>query len=493
MQKEEEMDPTVIIITAVYIVFIFVIGVLTSRRVSSTDDFLVAGRDVRWFFLACTMGATAVGGGFSIGAVGKTYELGLLMVLASLGGYLQFVFSGLFIAPRFREAEVFTVAGYMEQRFGAGPRIVALVLSLLFSLFIIAAQMAAIGHVVSAMFPQFARAAELSTAAIIIGGLVVVVYSTAGGLKAVILTDVFQFLILIFGFGLTAVLVWPEVSQSLSPSLGKLPEKFFDPTAGKGWLSLGSLFLTFLLGETFAPGYATRFCSGKTPRDLRLGIGGVGIFLTLTMPVIVFLIAVYARLHFADIEPNRAMAMVIGQLNHPIVAGIIIAALLSAVMSSADSALNSATAIFIKDIIEPWAGPSRFDDRQTLKLARFLTVGLGAAAIGAAVVMPDIIGQLLFAYHIWAPGMIVAVVVAAMTKLDGKQIRLGLTAAMIAGPVSALIHKATLHAAPDQASDASWLAQVDPAIFGVVISAAVFLTWRLVAGVKRSLRDRDPV
>jgi SSS family solute:Na+ symporter len=468
------MDTTVISITGIYIAFIFVIGVLTSRRIGSSDDFLVAGRNVGWFFLACTMGATAVGGGYSIGAVGKTYELGLLMVLASLGGYLQFVFSGLFIAPKVRGAEVFTVAGYMGKRFGQGPRRVALVLSLLFSLFIIAAQMAAIGHVVTAMLPDSSDPGYWATWAIVLGGLVVVIYSTAGGLKAVILTDAFQFFVLLAGFGITAALVLPEVMSDGQATFSELPRFFFEPTGGKGPIYLGSLFLAFLLGETFAPGYVTRFCSGKSSFDLRLGIGGVGVLLTLLMPALVFLIAAYARVRFPDIEPGQAMAAVITHLNHPIIAGLIIAALLSAVMSSADSALNSATAIFIKDIFEPAWGTSRLNDRQTLRLARGLTALLGILSIAAALVMPDIIEQLLFAYHIWAPGMIVPVVVAAMTRLDGPRVRLALTISMIIGPLAAMSHKALRGAVYERGPMPQWIGEIDPAIFGVVICAAMF-------------------
>ncbi|MCB1047233.1 MAG: sodium:solute symporter family protein, partial [Calditrichaeota bacterium] len=85
---------------------------LKSGRIESTDDFLVAGRDVPWYLLFATMGATVIGGGYSIGAVGKTYEWGILMLLVSTGGYLHFIFSGMVVAPRFREAKLYTVAGY---------------------------------------------------------------------------------------------------------------------------------------------------------------------------------------------------------------------------------------------------------------------------------------------------------------------------------------------------------------------------------------------
>ena len=107
-------------IVIAYMVFIFVKGVSKARNVG-------------WFFLFCTMGATVIGGGSSIGAIGKTYDWGVLMLIVSTGWYLHFIVSGLFVAPKFREAKLYTVAGYMGHRFGEGPRFITLILSLLFS------------------------------------------------------------------------------------------------------------------------------------------------------------------------------------------------------------------------------------------------------------------------------------------------------------------------------------------------------------------------
>ena len=129
------------------------------------------------------MGATVIGGGYSIGAIAKTYEWGILMVLVSTGGYLHFIFSGLFVAPQFRKAKLYTVAGYFGHRFGEGPRFLMLILSLLFSVFIIAAQMAAFGSVLSAILPSVADSQTILRYAILIGGVMVVIYSTAGGLR----------------------------------------------------------------------------------------------------------------------------------------------------------------------------------------------------------------------------------------------------------------------------------------------------------------------
>ena len=212
------------------------------------------------------------------------------------------------------------------------------------------------------------------------------------------------------------------------------------------------------------------------------------------MPVVVFLIAVYARLHFPDVPKARAMPLVIEHLNHPIIAGLIIAALLSAVMSSADSALNSATAIFIKDILEHYfKEKKKLTDHKTLVLSRVLTVSLGVAAIAVAVVLPDIIDQLLLAYVVWAPGMILPIVVGSVTRLKGPTMVRNITMGMVAGPIVALAHKWTDYEALAKGASGGmksfWVTvgDVAPAVLGVFFSVLVFL---VATGVSALMKKR---
>lgn len=588
-----------------YMIFVFTKGVLKVKKIGSTDDFLVAGRNVGWFFLFATMGATVIGGGYSIGAIGKTYEWGILMLLVSTGGYLHFIFSGLVVAPQFRSAELYTVAGYFGHRYGEGPRFVVLVLSLLFSVFIVAAQMAAFGSVLAAIMPQFADSQNILRLAIIISGAMVVIYSTAGGLLAVINTDVFQFVILILGFAITLAFCIPDIAGSYNPDTHKFvpsrfasvdfrsPEElgikvinssdslskyirnkikesedlslsdlnageadsidqskvfvnafnsllddtafykesrfenvnlspqtlqliaanpeggrdlhrlnlsliqdaypqqitknrqiapnFFKVEGGKGWLFLITTFLAFLLGETFAPGYATRYCVGRDIRHTRIGIAGVGFFLAITFPVILFFIALYARIHFPDIDPQQALPMVVQQLHNPIIGGLMIGALLMAVMSSADSALNSSTAIFVKDLFEHQLGWKDKGDGKMLRLARICTAALGATAILVAVLWADIIGLLLFTYHVWAPAIILPVVVGAIYKKRSTRLTRNIFITMLGATVITLLYrlvmflndKFELSLFSDKAHDI--MTQFDPAVFGVGASIIIFI------------------
>ena len=473
------------IIIVSYMLFIFFKGVSKVKEIETTDDFLVAGRSVRWFFLFCTMGATVIGGGASIGAIGRTYDWGILMVLVSTGWYIHFIFSGLVVAPQFREAKLYTVAGFFGYRFGEGPRRIIMILSLLFSVFIVAAQMAAFGTVLSAILPQFADASLVLKLAILIGGIMVVIYSTAGGLKAVIHTDVYQFIILFFGFIITVLFCLPDVIQAYSTKMLTIPATFFSPHGGKGWMVLITTFLAFLLGETFAPGYATRYCVGKNIEETRRGIAGVGIFLALTFPLILFIIALYARIHFPDIDPQQALPMVVSRLNNPVIAGLMVGALLMAVMSSADSALNSSTAIFVKDLFEHQLGWTDSNKRPLLRIARYCTMGLGGAAILIAILWSDIIGLLLFTYHIWAPAVILPVIVGAILKDRSRTVVRHITITMIAATIASLCYKGALSL---QASGTgifpepvyAFLQNIDTSVFGVGVSVLVFVLSRLL-------------
>ncbi len=430
------------------------------------------------------MGATVIGGGCSIGAIAKTYEWGILMLLVSTGWYLHFIFSGLFVAPRFRELELYTVAGYFGYRFGERTRFVVLILSLLFSVFIVAAQMAAFGSVLAAILPEFAEARVVLRWAIIVGGSMVVIYSTAGGLLAVIHTDMFQFIILLAGFIITLIWCVPDIVNSWSSIRETVKPEFFMLEGGKGWLFLVTTFLAFLFGETFAPGYATRYCVGKNIRETKIGIAGVGIFLAILFPGVLFFIALYARIHFPEIDPQLALPQVIRKLNNPVIGGLIIGALLMAVMSSADSALNSSTAIFVKDLFEHQLGWKDRGDGRTLKLARFCTASLGLVAVFIAILWSDIIGLLLFTYHLWAPAIILPIVVGIFCREKSRRLNSHIFYSMLTAIFVTLAYRFTFYQGYVDSSGFSplfrKLVTVDPAVVGVGVSIVVFLILRSV-------------
>jgi SSS family solute:Na+ symporter len=461
------------LIIAAYFVFIVTKGLRRSKQINDSDDFLVAGRNIGWFFLLCTMGATVVGGGASIGAIGRTYEWGILMLAVSAGWYVHFIFSGLFVAPRFREAKLYTVAGYFGHRFGPKSRFSAFLLSLLFSIGILGAQMVAFGKIITTMIPQMSY-----FWAVIIGGSLVILYSTAGGLLAVIHTDVYQFIILILGFTVTLILCVPDLVAGFERIATVVPEEFFQLEGGKGWLFLITTFLAFLLGETFSPGYATRYCVGKSIKETKKGIVGAGVFLAVTFPVVLFFIALYARLHFPGIDSEMALPKTILKLNNPYVGGLIIAALMSAVMSSADSILNSSTAIFVKDLYEQYISRSKTNTQKGLFIARVSSVVLGGLGILLALVLPNVIDLLLLTYNLWAPGIILPVVFGVFSKQKSRALNNAIFVTMLVSTIATIAYMNT-----------PFKETVQPSVFGVVVSCITFFILKVVFIKKSALKN----
>ncbi len=461
-------------IILIYFLFIVIKGIRRTKNIHDTDDFLVAGRNINWFFLLATMAATVLGGGASIGAIGRTYEWGILMLAVSTGWYIHFVFSGLFVAPYFRRHKLYTVAGFFGERFGPRSRFAAFLLSLIFSVGILGAQLVAFGKIITTMIPD----ADY-VPAVIIGAAVVILYSTAGGLLAVIHTDVYQFIILIAGFLITLTLCIPDLLDHFGRIRTLVPTEFFRLDGGKGAVFLISTFLTFLLGETFAPGYATRYCVGKTIRQTKQGIVGAGLFLAVTFPVILFFIALYARLNFPNIDSEAALPMTILKLNNPFVGGLIIAALMCAVMSSADSILNSSTAIFVKDLYEEYLAKGAPHPQKGLLIARVSSVGLGIFGVLLALVMPNVIDLLLLTYNLWAPGIILPIIVGVFSKDKSPEFRNRIFITMLASTGATILFMIFYGSGVLQ-----------PSVFGVGASCLVYLFLVLMGMIKN--RDGIP-
>jgi solute:Na+ symporter, SSS family len=286
----------------------------------------------------------------------------------------------------------------------------------------------------------------------------------------VIHTDIYQFVLLLVGFIVTLVYCLPELVGSWEVSRASLPDTFLMPDGGRGWMFLLGLFLTFLLGETFAPGYATRFCVGRDIRHTRMGIAGIGIFLTLVFPAVVFLISLYARIEFPDADSQQALPLVIRNLPSVVVAGLFIGALLMAVMSSADSALNSATAIFVKDLFEQQLGWHNVPDGRILLLSRVCSAALGLVAVGVAAANPDIIGLLLFSYMLWAPAIVLPICIGVFSKNRSQSMNRRILTVMLVSTAATLSYHFGL---PDVAES------LHPTLVGVGVSAGI---WMLLSG-----------
>jgi SSS family solute:Na+ symporter len=400
------MAPLDWILLAGYFALLILIGVQTMRRVKNPDDFAVAGNRIVWPVFFGSLAAAFLGGGASIGVAGATMRDGYVYMFAFCAFGIQTVLVGLFVAPRLKNyVGAHTLGDVMHEHYGKPARIVTGVLSLALCAGILGAQALAIGTVVNATL-------DVPTVpAVLIGMGVVVLYSSFGGAWAVIQTDMLQFVFL--GVLLpVALLIGLDAVGGPSSLIDQVPAAHLTVMGDYTPLQFLTLFCALLLGETLVPPYAQRTFSTPDSRHARIGFTMAGFF-SFAFYFVSASLGLIALVLYPNIESDQALPTVVMNLMPIGVLGLVIAALLAVVMSTASSYLNSTAVVLTKDIYQPLR-TSPIPATRRLAIERATSVIVGAAATIFALSVPTIVDALLYSYTLWAPTIIVPLFAAVL-------------------------------------------------------------------------------
>jgi len=268
--------------------------------------------------------------------------------------------------------------------------------------------------------------------------IVCIAYAILGGQFSIIRTDVFQAMLLFLGIFVALALVLSQVG-GLDGLKASLPPGYFSfPTSPEfNWKMLLSLLI--LVGATYVVGpdmYSRLFCAEGEKTAQRSAILSAFLFIPLAFAII--FIGMSAKVLYPEIAAEGAFSQVITSVLSPGLSGLILAALVAALMSSADTCLLSQSVILTEDIIKR-VYPA-LDERKTILLTRLSLVGLGLVALGLALALKGVISSLLFAYTIFTCGLVVPVV-AGFYKEKLKVTPRGALAALIGGGVVGLLGK----------------------------------------------------
>ncbi len=361
----------------IYLVVMLIIGLWASKRTASTDNFIVAGRRMPIWLASATLAATWFGGGTILGAAGAAYEHGLLGVIADpFGAALVFFLVGFFFVRIFRRLRLYTVIDFFENRYGKTAATIAAIGLIISNIGWTAGLLVAFGLVFQSLtgIPM-----EIG---ILAGAVVVFVYTVAGGLWAVALTDLVQIILVAVGLIMLLVVVLIDVGgwAAISP---RLPEGTFRIIPAvhtwEVWLAYLRAWLIFGLADMMAQTLLQRAFAARSEQVAQNSfyLAGASYFALGMVPAILGIIAGATLPGIADTEaviPELALAHL-----HPAAIAIFVGALIAAVMSSADSALLAAASIFSINILplvkrEP-------DDRARLLATRIAVPAFGALAV----------------------------------------------------------------------------------------------------------------
>lgn len=405
-----------------YFILICVVGFQTIRRVKNSDDFAVAGNRIIWPVMFATLAASFLGGGASLGRAGESFANGYAFMFAASAFPIQTILVGYFIAPRLkRYAGAQTVGDVMAEHYGSGARLLTGLISVVFCAAILGAQALAIGTIFSAILGISV------TTGILVGMGIVLIYSSVGGMWAVVQTDILQFLML--GVFLPVALII-GITQVGGPAelASQIPSGHFSVVGNYTLLGFITVFLSFGLGEALVPPYAQRAYSSPDPASARKGYTAAGLF-GLLFYFVTASLGLVALVLFPDIQSDAALPTIVKNILPIGLTGVAVAALLAVVMSTADSYLNSTAVVFVKDLYQPFINPD-LNDRNRLWLERGVTLAVGIAATIFALYVPSIVDALLYSYALWAPTIIIPLILAVVWGFRGSR---AAVSALIAG------------------------------------------------------------
>ncbi|UYG98107.1 sodium:solute symporter family protein [Cytobacillus firmus] len=418
-----------------YFALLGLIGYQTSKGVKSVEDYNVAGEKVTWPILFASLAASVLGGGASTGMAGNVFKDGYVFMFAFCAYGVASVLIGYFIAPRLKAYKgAQTVGDIMEKHYGKMAKLLTGILSVGLCTGILGGQALALGTIFNVILdiPPIVG--------ILIGMGVVILYTSFGGVWAVIQTDVVQFVLL--GVILPVTLIIGLFAAGGTDTLiEKVPSAHLTFLGSWELVSFIGLFVTFLLGEALIPPYTQRVFSSKDPEHSRKGYMISGFF-SFGFFFITGSLGLVAYVLFPDIQTDQALPTIVKNLLPVGVTGLAVSALLAVIMSTASSFLNATTVSFMQDIYFPFLSRKKHSEKHYLFMEKALTLIVGIGSVIFALSVPSIIAALEYSYYLWAPTIVFPLVMAIMWKI--YNVTAGLCS-IIVGAAVTLIWTFVLH------------------------------------------------
>ncbi|MDP2931938.1 MAG: sodium:solute symporter family protein [Chloroflexota bacterium] len=421
-----------LVIIVVYFIAMIAIGAVSKRSARGADNFFVAGRRQSPLFVTGSLVATIIGGSATIGLAGLGFTRGLTGIWWLLVGSIGLVVLGLFLVKKVREFGLYTLPEIVEKQYGSRVALAASILIVVAWLGVIAGQIVAAGKILSVM--------GIGTPLLwmTVFTAVFVTYVILGGQHAVIGTDFAQAILIFVGIFAGLAVMLSALGGWAGLSAGLAPAKFAFPT-GPGFATVDLISLLLLVGLTYVVGpdmYSRVFCA----RDVKTARTSVFWSAALIVPfaLAITLFGMGAAVLFPKISAEQAFPMIITGVLPPVLGGLVMAALVAAVMSSADTCLLSASTILSVDIIGRLK-PS-LSQEKIVRISRWAVLVLGIASLALALFLKGVISALLFAYTIYTSGVILPVL-AGFYKDRLKVTPLAALVAIIGGGLTGLASK----------------------------------------------------
>lgn len=396
---------------AIYFAILVWIGIRVAREEKgegASESFLAADRNMNLVQSTSSTAATDLGGGFSIAMGGLGFTIGIAGSWLIAVSALSILMVSFLMVPKVKrwsdKVSGLTTGDMFEARFDRRTgTLAAIVVGIAWFTFV-GGQIIAGGKLLQVTLDM-----DLTFAVVLAGGIILA-YTALGGLKAVIYTDVFQMFVLMIGILFIAV----PIGLWQVGGIGALVEHFeASPETASlvdwgavTWLQLTNWFFAIFPVWFISIAAMQRIVAARDEKTARRAFFLTGV--PIEWPLFAVgstLIGLIARMLIPELDdPELATPMIIMELLPAGIAGVVIAAYIAAVMSSADSCLIGPVAIFTNDIYKKRLRPAA-SDVDLVRVARLATLVLGVLAIGTAYLIPNVLDLILYAYTFGAAGI----------------------------------------------------------------------------------------
>lgn len=458
-----------IVVFAVYGICILGIGFYYYRKNKSTEDFYVGGRDMKSTHIGLSVVATDVGGGFSIGLGGLGFAIGIsgswMLFTGLIGAWLSAVLLIPKVIDQGHKFGLLTFPQLLEKNFGKSVAIVAGIISFIGYLGFTSSQFLAGAKLAVGTI----NGISFNHALFLMGGIAIV-YTVFGGLKAVIYTDTFQWIILMAGLifvgiplSIHAVGGWDVIRQTL-------PANFFS-LSNITWVKFANWLITIIpiwfVGMTlYQRIYA---CRDKKTAKKAWFIAGLFEYPVMAfMGVMLGMIAraaaiqgVFSAEGFTDpamMDAEIGLPMLIKYSLPTGLLGLMLAAYFSAIMSTADSCLLAASGNFTSDILRLNPG-----NKRSMLISQAITFVAGGVAILLGTQMRNVLDLMLLSYAFMVSGLFVPVL--GMLFLKKKSTWAALSAMVLGGSLTLWLSLSKIKLPYG----------FDPILLGITVSALVYM------------------
>ncbi len=455
-----------------YVLAMLSIGYFFFKKNKNTDDYFVGGRNMGSWHIGLSVVATDVGGGFSIGLGGLGFLLGLAGSWMLFTGLIGAWLSAVVLIPKvFKLSErhrFFTFPQIFRHFYGKEVAILAGIISAIGYMGFTSSQILAGAKLASASFVNL----DMQTALIAMG-IITVVYTVLGGLKAVIYTDTIQWILLISGLILIGIPLSYVALGGYEAIVNALGSEFFS-LRNVAWQTIVNWAITIIPIWFVGMTLYQRIYASKSEKQARKAWFIAGIFEWPLMAFMGVILGLFSRIALqqgmfeylgysalSDIDPEMGLPLLLRTILPVGLMGLMMSAYFSAIMSTADSCLMAASGNVLTDILGRLVKLP--EGKTILRLSQLITLAIGVLALALATSMKNVLELMLYSYAFMVSGLFVPVLAAFYTKRPSKPAAF---AAMLLGGATTLFLII---------SNLSLPFNLDPNIFGITTSAITYL------------------